>query len=158
MPLHEQSAAEHLRSLESGEVTSVELTTAYVDRIRAIDPRVGAFLHVDRERALDQAAEIDAKRARDKVVGRLAGLPIAVKDVLCERGQPTTCASRMLENFRPPYEATVIAKLRDAGAVLIGRTNMDEFAMGGSTENSAFQQSRNPWDLERSPGGSSGGS
>jgi aspartyl-tRNA(Asn)/glutamyl-tRNA(Gln) amidotransferase subunit A len=158
MSLFEQTAAEHLRNLESGAVSSVELVRAYLDRIQSVDDRVGAFLRVDADRALRHAAEVDAKRAKRQAVGRLAGLPIAVKDILCERGQTTTCASRMLENFRPPYDATVIARLRAADAVILGRTNLDEFAMGGSTENSAFQVTRNPWDLERSPGGSSGGS
>ena len=139
-------------------MTSVELTQSYLDRIAALDDKVGAFLHVDREGALTQAAEVDAKRAKKGPLGRLAGLPIAVKDIFCERGQTTTCASRILENFRAPYDATVITKLREAGAVLVGRTNMDEFAMGGSTENSAFKKAGNPWDLTRSPGGSSGGS
>jgi aspartyl-tRNA(Asn)/glutamyl-tRNA(Gln) amidotransferase subunit A len=158
MSLFTQTAAEHLRSLASGTITSVELTQAYLDRIESVDDRVGAFLRVDAEAAVRRAAEIDAKRAQRQSVGSLAGLPIAVKDILCERDEKTTCASRMLENFRPPYDATVIAKLRAADAVLIGRTNLDEFAMGGSTENSAFQVTHNPWDLERSPGGSSGGS
>jgi aspartyl-tRNA(Asn)/glutamyl-tRNA(Gln) amidotransferase subunit A len=158
MALHQQTASEHLRKLQSGDVTSRELTQAYLDRIASVDGRVGAFLRVDADRALQIASDIDARRATGGKVGRLAGLPIAVKDILCERGQTTTCASRMLENFRPPYDATVIAKLHAADGVLIGRTNMDEFAMGGSTENSVFQVTRNPWDLERSPGGSSGGS
>jgi aspartyl-tRNA(Asn)/glutamyl-tRNA(Gln) amidotransferase subunit A len=158
MSLTEQSASEQLQALKAGAISSVELTRAYLDRIDVVDSRVGAFLRVDSERALEQAAAVDAKRAKKHPVGLLAGLPIAVKDILCERGQVTTCASRMLENFRPPYDATVIAKLTAADAVLIGRTNMDEFAMGGSTENSAFKITRNPWDLERSPGGSSGGS
>jgi aspartyl-tRNA(Asn)/glutamyl-tRNA(Gln) amidotransferase subunit A len=158
MSLIEQSASEHLRSLESGALSSVELTRAYLDRIQAVDERVGAFLRVDGDRALEQAAEVDGRRAKRQAVGLLGGLPIAVKDILCERGQTTTCSSRMLENFRPPYDATVIANLRAADGVLIGRTNLDEFAMGGSTENSAFQVTRNPWDLGRSPGGSSGGS
>src|SRR3954470_7655531 len=111
MSLHQQSAAEHLRSLETGEITSVELTKSYLDHIAAVDGRVGAFLRVDGERALSKAAEIDGHRAARRPVGRLAGLPIAVKDILCERGQTTTCASRMLEKFRPPYDSTVVAKL-----------------------------------------------
>jgi aspartyl-tRNA(Asn)/glutamyl-tRNA(Gln) amidotransferase subunit A len=158
MSVIQQTAADHMRRLESGEVTSVELTKTYLDRIESVETKVGAFLRVYADRALAQAAEIDDRRAKRQPVGLLGGLPIAVKDVLCERGQITSCASRILENFRPPYDSTVIAKLRGAGAVLLGRTNMDEFAMGGSTENSAFQKTRNPWDLERSPGGSSGGS
>ncbi|HEX3598833.1 MAG TPA: Asp-tRNA(Asn)/Glu-tRNA(Gln) amidotransferase subunit GatA, partial [Lacipirellulaceae bacterium] len=158
MPLIDQTASEQLKSLESGEISSVELTKAYLDRIQSVDGKVGAFLRVDAEEALDRAAEIDQRRSNKSKLGALAGLPVAVKDILCERGKITTCASRILEQFRPPYDSTVIAKLRDADAVLIGRTNLDEFAMGGSTENSALQVTRNPWDLERSPGGSSGGS
>ena len=153
----DQSAVKHLRDLESGATTSVELTRCYLDRIQSTDERVGAFLRVFAEEALQQAAAIDARRAKGAPLGRLAGLPVAVKDILCQRGELTTCASRMLENFRPPYDATVVARLRDADAIFIGRTNMDEFAMGGSTENSAYQLTHNPWDLARSPGGSSGG-
>jgi aspartyl-tRNA(Asn)/glutamyl-tRNA(Gln) amidotransferase subunit A len=152
-----QTATEILCGLDSREFSSVEVTQAYLDRIRAVDARVGAFLRVDESRALDQAARVDARRAHGKLVGRLAGIPVAVKDVLCDKDQLTTCASRMLADFRPPYDATVVARLKAADAVLIGRTNMDEFAMGGSTENSAFQLTHNPWDLDRTPGGSSGG-
>jgi aspartyl-tRNA(Asn)/glutamyl-tRNA(Gln) amidotransferase subunit A len=157
MSATQQTARELLRSLEANELTSVELTQACLDRIAAHDAEVGAFLRVDCQRALDTAAQVDARRAAGKPVGSLAGLPVAVKDVLCDRGQLTTCASRMLAEFRPPYDATAVAKLKAADAVLIGRTNMDEFAMGGSTENSAFQLTHNPWDLARAPGGSSGG-
>src|SRR5207247_3704604 len=113
---------------------------------------------VDRDRALTQARAVDDKRRRGERVGRLGGVPVAIKDVICTRSEPTTCASRMLKNFIPPYDAHVITRLREADAVLIGRTNMDEFAMGSSTENSAYQVTRNPWDLERIPGGCSGGS
>jgi aspartyl-tRNA(Asn)/glutamyl-tRNA(Gln) amidotransferase subunit A len=158
MSLTDHTAVEQLRNLESGALSSVELTRAYLDHIAAVDERVGAFLRVSADRALEQAADVDKRRSQGMQVGRLAGLPIAVKDVLCQRGELTTCASRMLEDFRPPYDATVIAKLRAADAVFIGRANMDEFAMGGSTENSAFRKTHNPWDLDRSPGGSSGGS
>ena len=157
MSITDSSATDLLQSLASGELSSVELTQAYVDRIAERDPHIGAFLRVDADRALAQAAAIDRRRAAGEQLGPLAGLPVAVKDVLCDRDSLTTCASRMLENFRPPYDSTVVAKLKAADAVLIGRTNMDEFAMGGSTENSAFQKTRNPWDASRTPGGSSGG-
>lgn len=157
MSLLDSTATELLARLNSGEVTSVQVTKAYLDQIQRFDAKVGAFLRVDAEAALAQAAAIDAKRTQRKPVGRLGGLPVAVKDVLATKGQVTTCASRMLAEFRPPYDATVVARLKAADAVLIGKTNMDEFAMGGSTENSAFQVTRNPWDLERIPGGSSGG-
>ncbi|MBN2021367.1 MAG: Asp-tRNA(Asn)/Glu-tRNA(Gln) amidotransferase subunit GatA [Pirellulales bacterium] len=155
--LTELSATELLAQLEAGRLKAVDVTQAYLDRIARHDGAVRAFLRVDVEAALAQAAEIDARRAKGKPVGRLAGLPVAVKDLLCQRGELTTCGSRMLEHFRPPYDATAVARLRAADAVLIGRTNLDEFAMGGSNENSAFGPVHNPWDLARTPGGSSGG-
>ena len=154
----DQSASKLVRQLAAGEISSTELTQLYLDRIEQYDGRVKAFLRVDPSAALSRAEEIDRRRKAGKPLGRLAGLPVAVKDVLCSQGETTTCASRMLENFRPPYDATVVAKLKAADAVLIGRTNMDEFAMGGSNENSAFFPTHNPWDLSRIPGGSSGGS
>ncbi len=151
--------ATHLvRQLTAGAVTSTQLTTACLDRIARHDGVVKAFLRVDPPAALAQAEEIDRRRKAGKPLGRLAGLPVAVKDLLCAKGEPTTCASRILADFRPPYDATVVARLKAADAVLIGRTNMDEFAMGGSNENSAFFPTHNPWDLSRIPGGSSGGS
>jgi aspartyl-tRNA(Asn)/glutamyl-tRNA(Gln) amidotransferase subunit A len=158
MSIVERSATDLVNLLAKGELTSVEITRDYLDRIESEDKTIGAFLRVDADRALDQAAEVDRKRQGGEPLGSLAGLPVAVKDVLCEADTLTTCASRMLQHFRPPYDATVVAKLKAADAVLIGRTNMDEFAMGGSTENSAFKVTRNPWDSTRTPGGSSGGS
>lgn len=157
MSLTQKTAVELLGLLNSGQVTSEELTRAYADRIAAVDPQVGAYLRVDVDAALAQAQAIDARRKRGDKLGKLAGLPVAVKDLLCQEGELTTCASRMLEHYRAPYDSTVVAKLKAADAVLLGRTNMDEFAMGGSTENSAFQKTRNPWDTSRTPGGSSGG-
>lgn len=154
----ERTALELLSLLDRGEITSEELTGQFLQAIRQRDPKVGAFLHVDEPRALEQARAVDGKRKRGEELGPLAGLPIAVKDVLCTAGQRTTCGSKILQNFVPPYDAHVITCLKRADAVLLGKTNMDEFAMGSSTENSAYQVTRNPWDLERIPGGSSGGS
>ena len=157
MSLTDLTATELLAELTARRATSVEVTQAFVERIELHDKKVGAFLRFQSAAALEQAQRIDERRAAGERLGRLAGLPVAVKDLLCTRGEKTTCASRILENFVAPYDATAVAKLKAADAVLIGRTNLDEFAMGGSTENSAFQKTRNPWDLERTPGGSSGG-
>ncbi|HEY5316133.1 MAG TPA: amidase, partial [Pirellulales bacterium] len=157
MSLVELSATQLKGELEAGRLTSLEVTQAFVDRAQRYDPQIGAFLRLNADSALEQARAIDERRRQKQPVGPLAGVPVAVKDLLCSRGELTTCASKMLANFRPPYDATVVARLKAADAVLLGRTNMDEFAMGGSTENSAFQKTRNPWDLERTPGGSSGG-
>jgi aspartyl-tRNA(Asn)/glutamyl-tRNA(Gln) amidotransferase subunit A len=156
--LTDRTASDLLALLAGGDITAEALSAQFLDTIRRRDPRVKAFLSVDEERALAQARAIDAKRRRGEQLGPLAGLPVAVKDVLCTRGERTTCGSKILADFVPPYDAGVVERLRRADAVLIGKTNMDEFAMGSSTENSAYQVTRNPWDLERIPGGSSGGS
>jgi len=150
--------SELIAKLGARELSSADATASYLDAISQRDPKIGAFLHVDRDAALRQAEAVDAKRRACQPVGPLAGVPVAVKDVMCAAGHPATCGSRMLKNFVPPYDSHVITKLKQADAVLIGRTNMDEFAMGSSGENSAFGVTRNPWDTERIPGGSSSGS
>ena len=152
------TAAELAGTIASGDVSAEEVTRAHLDRIAAVDGKVHAFLHVDADGALAAARAVDAKRARGDKLGPLAGVPIAVKDVLTTRGVPTTAGSKILEGWRPPYDATVVERLRDAGTVILGKTNMDEFAMGSSTEYSAYGPTNNPWDLGRIPGGSGGGS
>ncbi|MGQ9785164.1 MAG: Asp-tRNA(Asn)/Glu-tRNA(Gln) amidotransferase subunit GatA [Anaerolineae bacterium] len=137
--------------------SALELTHAYLERIAALDGQLHAYITVTAEAALEQARQADERRARGEDAP-LLGIPLAIKDVICTRGVRTTCGSRILENFVPPYDATAVVRLRQAGAVLLGKTNTDEFAMGSSTEHSAFFTTANPWDLERVPGGSSGGS
>jgi aspartyl-tRNA(Asn)/glutamyl-tRNA(Gln) amidotransferase subunit A len=155
--LNTLTAAELSNRLAAGEVSSVEVTQAHLDRIAAVDEGVHAFLHLN-ENALETAASVDARRGAGEKLGPLAGVPIAIKDVLCTLGMPSTAGSRILDGWIPPYDATVVARLRAANLVLLGKTNMDEFAMGSSTEFSAFGATHNPWDLDRIPGGSGGGS
>lgn len=153
-----RTASQTIAAFCAGEIPARDLAEETLAGIAARDGAIGAFLHVDREDAVQQAERLDEKRRSGLPLGLLAGLPVAVKDVLCTRGQPTTCGSRMLKDFKPPYDAHVIERLRAADALLIGRTNLDEFAMGSSSENSAYQQTKNPWDVTRTPGGSSSGS
>src|SRR3954449_7744015 len=152
------TAAETAAKIASGELTAVEVTEAHLARIEAVDEKVHAFLHVDREGALAQARAVDEKRAKGEKLGPLAGVPLALKDIFTTEGVPTTVGSKILEGWIPPYDATLTKRLKAADAVILGQTNMDEFAMGASTENSAYGPTGNPWDLTRIPGGSGGGS
>ncbi|SFI29118.1 Asp-tRNA(Asn)/Glu-tRNA(Gln) amidotransferase subunit GatA [Planctomicrobium piriforme] len=158
MSLSGFSALELMERQRRGEATAVQIVTDHLAVVRQREPQLGAFLEVDDIGALKAAEAVDRKRASGVPLGRLAGIPIAVKDNLCVQGWKTTCASRMLESFAPPYDAHVVARLKAEDAILMGRTNLDEFAMGSSCENSAFQQTKNPWNTECAPGGSSGGS
>ncbi len=157
MEPYDKTIHELQQLLAGGELSAVELTQAYLDRITAKDTAVGAYLTVDADGALEQAASADQRRAAGEA-GPLCGIPLAIKDVLCTRGLRTTCGSRILENFVPPYDATVIEKLRAAGSIILGKVSMDEFAMGSSNESCAFGTPRNPWNPEHVCGGSSGGS
>lgn len=144
--------------LKDKEASSVEIAKAYLKRIQDVDSKVQAYLNVDEEQVITMAEAVDAKRASGETLPSLAGVPIAIKDNICTDGIKTTCASKMLENFIPPYDATVIKKIKEEQMIMLGKVNMDEFAMGSSTENSAFMKTRNPWNLDYVPGGSSGGS
>lgn len=153
-----QTAAVLANAIATKEVSAVEVTQAHLDRISAVDEKVHAFLHVNADAALEQARAVDAKVASGATLGPLAGVPLGLKDVLAMKGEPTTAGSKILEGWRPPYDSTVVQRLRAADIVILGKTNMDEFAMGSSTEHSAYGATHNPWDLDRIPGGSGGGS
>ena len=158
MKLYEYTVHELVEMLEKGEVTSEEITRSYFERIKEVEPKVKAYVSTLEDEAIATAKKVDEDRKAGKPVSKFAGIPIGIKDNMCITGTKTTCSSKMLENFVAPYDATVIEKLKKEDAVVLGKLNMDEFAMGGSTEHSAFFKTRNPWDLDRVPGGSSGGS
>ncbi|WGW12986.1 Asp-tRNA(Asn)/Glu-tRNA(Gln) amidotransferase subunit GatA [Saxibacter everestensis] len=152
------TAARLSEKLIAGELSSEQVTSAHLDRIAAVEPDVNAFIHVSADEALATARDVDARRAAGETLHPLAGVPIAVKDIVVTKGMQTTAGSKILEGWVPPYDATLVEKLREAGLPILGKTNLDEFAMGSSTEHSAYGNTRNPWDLDRIPGGSGGGS
>ena len=156
--MYQKSAHDLQEALVLGDLSATEICEYYLKRISTLDPEIGAFLQVLPEYALEQAKALDAKRKAGKPLGRLAGVPIGVKDNIHIKGQHTTCASKMLANYEALFDATVIKLLKEEDAIIIGKTNLDEFAMGGSTEHSAFLDTRNPWNLKCTAGGSSGGS
>ena len=158
MDLTKLTIHEAKKMLDSKEITSVELTKAVLDRISKLEDKVCAYISLNEEEALAKAKEIDELYSKGEAKGTLAGIPIAIKDNICKKGTKTTCASKILENFVAPYDATVVERLENEGAIIIGKTNLDEFAMGASTETSAFKLTKNPWNFNRVPGGSSGGS
>ncbi|MFZ2228523.1 MAG: Asp-tRNA(Asn)/Glu-tRNA(Gln) amidotransferase subunit GatA [Candidatus Nanopelagicaceae bacterium] len=153
-----RSAHEMAAAMAAGEISSEKLTQQHFDRIAEVDAEVHAFLHLDHDGALAQARSVDEARGRGEKVGPLAGVPLALKDIIVQKDVPTTAGSKILEGWRPPYDATIVTKMKTAGIVILGKTNCDEFAMGSSTENSAYGPTHNPWDLSRIPGGSGGGS
>ncbi len=155
--LYELTASKAANMLANGEISSTELVQSVQERIDTVESDVNSYVMLMRESALEDAKKIDKKRSNGETLSPLAGIPLALKDILCTKGVRTTCCSKILENFIPPYNATAVTKMQDAGIIFMGKTNMDEFAMGSSTENSAFGPSKNPWDLSRVPGGSSGG-
>ena len=157
MELYSLTIHEAHNRLKKKEISSVELTKAILERIESIDSRIKAYITLTPEQALQEAREADKMIARGEITP-LTGIPLAIKDILCTKGVRTTCASKILENFIPVYDATVISNIKRAGAVILGKVNLDEFAMGSSTENSYFGPTRNPWKLNTVPGGSSGGS
>ena len=158
MELYELTVHELTQKLENGEITSEEIVKSYFERIKEKDESIKAYVSILEEQAIAKAKEVDEKRKNGEKLGKFAGIPIGIKDNICITGTKTTCSSKMLENFVSPYDATVIEKLKKEDMIFLGKLNMDEFAMGGSTEHSAFFETTNPWDLERVPGGSSGGS
>ena len=158
MSLHKLTLFELHKKFTAGEVSAKEIARAYVLRINQVEPKVKAYITLDTEGMTRQAAALDEKMKGWRKTQSLSAMPLAIKDNICTEGMLTTCASRMLGNFVPPYDATVVSQLREQGAFLLGKTNLDEFAMGSSTENSSFGPSRNPWNLAHVTGGSSGGS
>ncbi|HET6371329.1 MAG TPA: amidase, partial [Nitrospiria bacterium] len=158
MMLHQLTIHALHEKIKKKEASVREIAEAVFRRIDAVEGKVEAYMTLTRESAYARAEEVDRAIARGEAVGPLTGIPIALKDNLCTEGVRTTCSSKILENFVPPYDATVVDRLKKAGAIFVGKTNLDEFAMGSSTENSAYKKTKNPWDLGRIPGGSSGGS
>lgn len=158
MDFYLKSAAELSRGVKDGAWTAREVVVGHLDRIQKWDPQINSFLHLDEEGALSQAEKIDKDKASGRALGALAGVPVGIKDSLVVKGLPSTAGSKILEGWVSPYDATAVTKLKSADAIVLGKLNMDEFAMGSSNENSAYGPCHNPWDLQRVPGGSSGGS